>query len=151
MAIFFRNEPPSKGVLAVNINFVKVKRPISYKLIWPPLNFGGASSFVDNNSQQDASISFPVENDSENLVCSIWFPIAPQGYVSMGCVVSVDKREPPSSSCLCILSSLVSPCSFKDCISLSLSEPYVFPQLIGFQICLYVFQESIISFSLLHF
>ncbi|XP_020672034.1 uncharacterized protein LOC110092030 [Dendrobium catenatum] len=111
------NEPPSKGVLAVNTSLVKVKRPVSFSLIW---------SFSPENtasSSYDLLINVPNKNDSSsNESCSIWFPVAPKGYVAVGCVVSYGRGQPSLSSALCILSSLVSPCAVKDCIAFQMAD-----------------------------
>ncbi|XP_073111690.1 uncharacterized protein [Elaeis guineensis] len=110
------NEPPSKGVLAVNTSFVRVKRPVSYKLIWQ-------CSLQSADKGHHNWISTSKNNSDEQCnSCSVWFPVAPKGYVAVGCVVSAGNTQPPLSAALCILSSLVSPCALKDCIALSLSE-----------------------------
>lgn len=109
-----RNEPPSKGVLAVNTSIARVKRPVSYKLIW--------SSNPEGVDRSTHDLMSAVSNNDDNGQCSIWFPVAPEGYVGVGCVVSPDCTEPPLSCVLCILASLVSPCAVKDCITLSLNE-----------------------------
>ncbi|XAR70581.1 hypothetical protein NMG60_11027484 [Bertholletia excelsa] len=102
------NKPPAKGVLAVNTSIVRVKRPVSFKLVWPPKTNNDISEFqrVDNHNN-----------------CSIWFPEAPEGYVAMGCVVSIGRTPPPLSSAFCILTSLVSPCALRDCITISFNDP----------------------------
>ncbi|KAG0474782.1 hypothetical protein HPP92_014468 [Vanilla planifolia] len=109
------NEPPAKGVLAVNTSFVKVKRPTSYRLI---------SSFgLENAARKDFFSILPSEDDdSVNDCCSVWFPVAPKGYVAVGCVVSPGSRPPSLSSALCILSSLVTPCTLKDCIAFQMAD-----------------------------
>ncbi|GAV77402.1 PH domain-containing protein/DUF946 domain-containing protein/DUF1162 domain-containing protein/Chorein_N domain-containing protein, partial [Cephalotus follicularis] len=114
------DKPPTKGVLAVNTNFARVKRPISFKLVWPPL------VSVDNASQvTNSSTLLPndVLNDGENC-CSVWFPEAPKGYVALGCVVSPGRSQPQPSSVFCISASLVSPCSLRDCITVSSANLY---------------------------
>ncbi|KAH7549714.1 hypothetical protein JRO89_XS13G0070800 [Xanthoceras sorbifolium] len=109
------DKPPTKGVLAVNTNFARVKRPISFKLIWPPLDSGGISDqgAFNHNSPPNGVLN---EGDS---CCSVWFPEAPKDYVALGCVVSPGRTPPPLSSAFCILASLVSPCSLRDCITIS--------------------------------
>lgn len=119
---YFRDKPPTKTVLAVNTNFSKVKKPLSFKLIWPLLpsresSFHGANDLdtVPNGVLSDASS------------CSIWFPEAPAGYVALGCVVCPGIEQPPLSSALCISASLVSPCSLRDCIVINNNDQYVVP------------------------
>ncbi|CAD6212089.1 unnamed protein product [Miscanthus lutarioriparius] len=104
------NDPPTKGVLALNTNIVRVKRPLSYKLVW--------------QSGSPRTNVFHQNEDSENKIsnvdqlCSVWLPVAPVGYVAMGCVVSSGTAEPPLSSVFCLTASLVSSCNLRDCIAL---------------------------------
>ncbi|KAJ4777649.1 Pleckstrin (PH) domain-containing protein isoform 2 [Rhynchospora pubera] len=90
-----QNEPPAKGVVALNTSLVRVKRPVAYKLMWQYRPLVG-------------------ETDG----CSIWFPVAPRGYVAVGCVASAGSSEPPLSAALCILASYVSSSALRDCIVL---------------------------------
>ncbi|KAK9094958.1 hypothetical protein Scep_026427 [Stephania cephalantha] len=114
------NKPPTKGVLAVNTNFARVKKPVSFKLIWSSLHAGSLNS----NDQINDAAEENADSSMQDGGCSIWLPVAPQGYVALGCVVSFDRTEPPPSSALCISSSLVSPCELRDCVTISLSEQY---------------------------
>ncbi|XP_059641926.1 uncharacterized protein LOC132283907 [Cornus florida] len=114
-------KPPTKGVLAVNTGLARVKRPISYKLVWPPSTGDSNSEAVDKDI-----LTTPVLNDGDKS-CSVWFPEAPKGYVALGCVVSLGRAQPPISSAFCIMASLVSPCSPKDCITISSSNLYQSP------------------------
>ncbi|KAJ0048722.1 hypothetical protein Pint_15724 [Pistacia integerrima] len=109
------DKPPTKGVLAVNTNFARVKRPVSFKLIWPPLASGAISDEGVSNYDSLQNV-VPAEGDSH---CSVWFPVAPKGYVALGCIVSPGTTPPPLTSAFCILGSLVSPCSLRDCITIS--------------------------------
>ncbi|OVA12725.1 Pleckstrin homology domain [Macleaya cordata] len=118
------DKPPTKGVLAVNANFARVKRPVSFKLIWSSTESGALSDHQGANNRIESSVVPDTDDRRQDDSCSIWLPIAPPGYVAMGCVVSSGRSEPPSSSALCILASLVSPCSLRDCITINLSEPY---------------------------
>ncbi|GFZ15404.1 pleckstrin homology (PH) domain-containing protein [Actinidia rufa] len=97
------NKPPSKGVVAVNTSLTRVKRPVSFNLVWPSTTNGDISEFQAENHN----------------TCSIWFPEAPKGYVALGCVVSSGRTPPPLASAFCIATSLVSPCSLRDCITIS--------------------------------
>jgi vacuolar protein sorting-associated protein 13A/C len=126
-ASYDREKPPTKGVLVVNTNFVRVKRPISFKLVWSPLSSGNISDQGINNSDVPSN-GVSSQGDSN---CSIWFPEAPKGYVALGCVVSPGRTQPPLSSAFCILASLVCPCSQRDCITISTTDRYVkFPRII---------------------
>lgn len=115
-----RDKPPTKGVIAINISLAKVKRPVSFKLIWPPL----APEEISCSLGIDNTMPNPMLEEGESN-CSIWFPEAPDGYVAMGCVVSSGQTRPPLSSAFCILASLVSPCGLRDCISIGSSNMYV--------------------------
>lgn len=65
------------------------------------------------------------DSSVEDEICSVWFPEAPKGYISLGCVVSPGRTQPPLSSTHCILASLVSTCGLRDCISIHLKSRYV--------------------------
>lgn len=82
-------------------------------LIWP------SSAYKDGELGSTTFLS------KEDGTCSIWFPIAPKGYVAVGCVVSPGSMEPPISSAWCILASLVSPCDLRDCVNIGMMNRYV--------------------------
>ncbi|KAK8691037.1 hypothetical protein V6N13_074558 [Hibiscus sabdariffa] len=108
----FRDKPPTNGILAVDINHLRVKRPVSFKKIWPPVDSRGISN--------EGEVKFNIlSNGEEEINCSVWFPEAPEGYVALGCVVSPGKLEPSSSSAFCIPASFVAPCSLRDCITIT--------------------------------
>ena len=113
MYLHNRDKPPTKGVLAINTNSITVKKPVSFRLIWPPLTSVGSKE-IDNSD-----LSLKTEEDG---YCSIWFPEAPKGYVALGCVVTHGRTPPPLSSAFCIPSSLVSPCSLRDCITIGITD-----------------------------
>uniref|UniRef100_A0A7N1A9Q6 Peroxin/Ferlin domain-containing protein n=1 Tax=Kalanchoe fedtschenkoi TaxID=63787 RepID=A0A7N1A9Q6_KALFE len=101
------DKPPSKGALVVNISAIRVKKPISFKKIWPT---GDSHAFKS------------IKDCDANVSCSIWMPEAPEGYVALGCVASSGRNPPALSSVLCIYASLVAPCGLRDCITISLSD-----------------------------
>jgi len=103
------NEPPTKGVLALNTNIVRVKRPLSYKLVWQS---GSPRTNIFHQKDLEDKIS------NIDQLCSVWLPVAPAGYVAMGCVASSGTAEPPLSSAFCLTASLVSSCNLRDCIAL---------------------------------
>ncbi|KAK9698879.1 hypothetical protein RND81_08G137700 [Saponaria officinalis] len=105
------DKPPTKAVLAVNKNLVKIRRPESFKLIWPP----NASGTPDGVCDTDDIRRLPLVPKG-NANCSIWYPVAPKGYISMGCVASSGLSPPHPSSAFCIMASLASSCSLRDCI-----------------------------------
>ncbi|KAH9610754.1 hypothetical protein KSS87_017342 [Heliosperma pusillum] len=106
------DKPPTKAVLAVNKNLVRIRRPESFKLIWPPITSGTPGVICDTD---DIKI-LPHVVAEGNTSCSIWYPVAPKGYISMGCVVSSGIGPPPPSATFCIMASLASSCSLRDCI-----------------------------------
>ncbi|GMH29787.1 hypothetical protein Nepgr_031630 [Nepenthes gracilis] len=112
------DKPPTKGVLAVNNNLVRVKRPVSFKLVWPPLTFGEIS-----DSEDARELPKTVLNDGD-ASCTVWFPQAPKGFLALGCVVSSGRAQPPLSSSFCIHASAVSPCPLRDCIVIGSSNEY---------------------------
>lgn len=114
------DKPPTKGVVAVNTNFARVKRPISFKLIWPPL----ASEEISGQDVANSSFLLDSFLTKEGNYCSIWFPEAPKGYVALGCVVSPGRTQPPLSAAFCISASLVSSCSLRDCITINSVNSY---------------------------
>ncbi|KAE8731960.1 Pleckstrin (PH) domain-containing protein isoform 2 [Hibiscus syriacus] len=64
-----------------------------------------------------------LSNGEQESNCSVWFPEAPEGYIALGCVVSPGKLQPSSSSTFCIPASFVSPCSLRDCITITNQYP----------------------------
>ncbi|KAJ7944655.1 pleckstrin-likey (PH) domain-containing protein [Quillaja saponaria] len=112
------DKPPTKGVLAVNTSSTRVKKPINFRLIWPSLASGDviAQGVENRDSFQNAVL------EGGGDCCSIWYPEAPKGYVALGCVVSHCRAPPPLSSAFCILASLVSPCSLRDCITIGTTD-----------------------------
>ncbi|KAF9624988.1 hypothetical protein IFM89_016808 [Coptis chinensis] len=130
------SKPPTKGVLAVNTNFVRIKRPLSFKLIWPSLSSKATSDFEDT----DDIIQDSAQPDDSKLErsCSVWFPEAPPGFIALGCVVSIGRTEPPSSAALCISASSVSRCALRDCITISLAERYMLTFGLSFSLSLVV-------------
>lgn len=91
---------------------MRVKRPLSFRLIWSPL----ASNGLGDTSTDD--------KDERDNLCSIWFPEAPKGYVALSCVVSSGCTPPPLAAVFCILASSVSPCSLRDCVAISSTDMY---------------------------
>nr|AFN89138.1 vacuolar protein sorting 13 [Mesembryanthemum crystallinum] len=110
------DKPPTKAVLAVNMNLVKIKKPESFKLVWPLI----ASTDV-SDSETTSRMPDIVQRDAS---CSIWFPVAPKGYIALGCVVSSGTAPPALSSSFCILASLVSSCPVRDCVMIGASNEH---------------------------
>lgn len=182
-----RNEAPAKGVLALNMALVQVKRAERFELMWSSTkqatssrqqqllstNNNGSeranseqmaaaaevgdeemdenklcqdndsSSAISDARQRDSLLDYRQEYSSsfglgqqsgissgridykdlldskendEETDCSIWKPVAPPGYVALGCVACKGQRPPPTTASLCVLAALVSPCSMRDCV-----------------------------------
>ncbi|KAI4338425.1 hypothetical protein MLD38_023489 [Melastoma candidum] len=109
------DKPPTKGVIAINSNFARVKRPIAFQLVWPKVSVGASSEEATGSSQMEVVSNSKVD-------CSVWFPIAPKGYVALGCAVSQGKEPPPLSSIYCVWASLLTPCSLRDCVTVCSSN-----------------------------
>lgn len=120
LCLYNRDKPPTKGVVAVNTNLVKVRRPLSLKLIWPPVHYGNSS---DNGIKGFDSSKNDVVQEGDT--CSIWFPEAPKGFVALGCVASPGITQPPPSSVFCISASLVCSCPLRDCVVINNINSYV--------------------------
>lgn len=97
----------------MNTRYVKIKKPEAFKLVWPPSDSHGVDilEFVPSSVSEDGPQS-----------CSIWYPVAPKGYVALGCVVSPGKTQPSISSAFCLHVSLLSPCALRDCITISTGD-----------------------------
>ncbi|GMN21548.1 hypothetical protein TIFTF001_040051 [Ficus carica] len=107
------DKPPKKGVIVVNSTYTRIKRPVSFKLIWPRLDSGNVSDHDIKSVDSLPNGAFAGES------CSIWFPEAPKGYVALGCVVSAGRTQPPLASAFCISASLVCSCSLRDFIAIN--------------------------------
>lgn len=101
-------------MIAVNTNLIQVKRPKSFTLVWPP---SSSDDIVSAEGLDDEALA-------ADTMCSIWFPVSPEGYVALGCVASPGRSQPPISSVFCVLASLVTPCGLRDCISIGLHSRY---------------------------
>lgn len=102
----------------MNTNVVRVKRPVSYKLVWQS---GPARTNELHHNEKDSKNML----SSIDQICSVWLPVAPVGYIGMGCVVSAGTAEPPLSSVFCLTVSLVSSCGLRDCLALRSNEHYL--------------------------
>ncbi|XP_058093613.1 uncharacterized protein LOC131239768 [Magnolia sinica] len=97
-----RPVPPSQTVMAVSNSYGRIRRPVGFQLIGLFSSFQG---FKGNGDQPDG------DND-----CSIWLPIAPAGYSTVGCVVNIGSDPPPNHIVHCIRSDLVTSAGISDCI-----------------------------------
>ncbi|BBN04917.1 vacuolar protein sorting-associated protein 13A/C [Marchantia polymorpha subsp. ruderalis] len=104
-----RDESPSKGVTALNMSFARVKRPVDFVLVWSSYE----AQLVNTSRLYDA------DDDDKPSDCSVWLPVAPKGYVVLGCVATPGRDPPPLNTCFCVLAALVTPCQMRDCIIIS--------------------------------
>lgn len=94
--------PPSQAVMAVSNTYGRVKKPLGFQLVW---------SFFSLNHLEAESY-----NQDEDVECSLWMPIAPEGYTVLGCVAQFGKAPPSTSVVNCIRSDLLTSAMFSDCI-----------------------------------
>ncbi|OMO58553.1 hypothetical protein COLO4_34529 [Corchorus olitorius] len=94
--------PPSQAVLAVSNTYGRVRKPVGFNLIGffsHVLGFEGVDGHTD------------VDSD-----CSLWMPVAPPGYISMGCVANIGKHPPPTHTVYCLRSDLVTSTTCSECM-----------------------------------
>jgi vacuolar protein sorting-associated protein 13A/C len=117
------NEPPSKGVLALNTSFAKVKSPLHFELVWSSSEYKYCSDRQQikpsESDIRETDVSQYSHHNPEQSECRVWMPIPPEGYVALGCVVSRGREQPSLSSSLCVSATLVTPCPLKDCVLFS--------------------------------
>lgn len=97
--MLFRPNPPSQTVMAVNSTYGRVRKPIGFQLI-------GSCSSIQVSEWHS-------ELDSD---CSLWLPIAPPGYLAVGCVAHVGSQPPPNHVVHCIRSDLVTSTTYSECL-----------------------------------
>ncbi|XP_051130647.1 uncharacterized protein LOC127251100 isoform X2 [Andrographis paniculata] len=97
-----RPSPPSQSVLAVSNTYGRVRKPLGFKLI-------GLFSSIQGQQTEEKSL-----NDESD--CSLWLPVAPPGYLALGCVAHVGSRPPPNHIVHCIRSDLVTSTTYSECV-----------------------------------
>lgn len=88
--------------MAVSNAYGRVRKPIGFQLI------GLFSSF---QGLEEDGVQYDTHND-----CSLWIPIAPPGYSTLGCVANIGREPPPNHIVYCIRSDLITLTEFSDCI-----------------------------------
>lgn len=88
--------------MAVSNTYGRVRKPIGFNLIG---SFSGIQGFDIGEGHSDL--------DSD---CSLWMPVAPPGYTTLGCVANVGNQPPPSHLVYCIRADLVTSTTFSECI-----------------------------------
>eukprot|EP00897_Mesotaenium_endlicherianum_P008373 jgi/Mesen1/7564/ME000392S06833 len=96
--------PPSRAVLALSTGYRRVKKPKGYTLIWTAPS---GTSRSGNKEEQEQGLGEG---------CSVWLPLAPAGYVALGCVAHCGPNPPPLSAVYCVREDLLTPCSIGDCL-----------------------------------
>ncbi|MCO5593423.1 hypothetical protein L7F22_047437 [Adiantum nelumboides] len=96
--------PPSQAVMAIRNIYHRAKKPSGFDLVYVIHDFK-SSTLSDSRSKKDLDKG-----------CSIWKPIAPPGYVALGCVAAVGPMPPPLTSVYCIRVDLVTSSSINDCV-----------------------------------
>ncbi|KAJ8532740.1 hypothetical protein K7X08_015629 [Anisodus acutangulus] len=93
-----RPNPPSQAVVAVSNMYGRVRKPLGFRMV------GLFSDIQGSEKAQDVDD------------CSLWLPIAPPGYVTMGCVAHIGTQPPPNHIVHCIRSDLVTSTKLLECI-----------------------------------
>ncbi|XVF38939.1 hypothetical protein REPUB_Repub20aG0145800 [Reevesia pubescens] len=94
--------PPSQAVLAVSNTYGRVRKPVGFNLI------GFLSHVLGLKGADGHSV---VDSD-----CSLWMPVPPPGYTSMGCVANIGKYPPPNHAVYCLRSDLVTSTTYSECM-----------------------------------
>lgn len=87
--------------MAVSNTYGRVRKPIGFRLI---------ATFVAKLVLKEESSA-----DADNE-CSLWMPIAPPGYMSVGCVAHLGHQPPPNYTVHCLRSDLVTSAMYSECI-----------------------------------
>ncbi|XP_017974971.1 PREDICTED: uncharacterized protein LOC18603726 [Theobroma cacao] len=94
--------PPSQAVLAISNTYGRVRKPVGFNLIGFFSHILGLEG-VDGHSDVDSD-------------CSLWMPVPPPGYTSMGCVANIGKYPPPNHAVYCLRSDLVTSATYSECM-----------------------------------
>ncbi|XP_048235070.1 uncharacterized protein LOC8261314 isoform X2 [Ricinus communis] len=93
--------PPSQAVMAVSNTYGRVRKPVGFNLI---ASFSGIQGFLCNSHSDYVTD------------CSLWMPVAPEGYTALGCVAHIGRESPPNHIVYCLRSDLVSSTTYSECI-----------------------------------
>jgi vacuolar protein sorting-associated protein 13A/C len=109
--------PPSQSVLALSMAYERIKRPIAYELVW-----SSHGVLEEGSALKEGKESQPT-SEAVARECRLWLPVAPAGYVAVGCIAWKGKSPPPLSLAACIRMDLLTSSSFSDCIFYSNPQP----------------------------
>lgn len=100
--------------MAVSNTYGRVRKPLGFKLV-------GSFSGI----QQSEKV------DNVDCDCSLWTPIAPPGYLALGCVAHIGNQPPPNHIVYCMRADLATSTAYSACM-LSTSSNKTYPS--GFSI-----------------
>ena len=95
--------------MAVSNTYRRVRKPVGFKLIGLFSGIQGLEAREDN---------YNMDGD-----CSLWMPVAPPGYLALGCVAHVGVQPPPNHIVYCLRSDLATSTTFLECIFSAPSNP----------------------------
>lgn len=96
--------PPSQAVMAIRNIYHRAKKPLSFDLV-----------YVLHNLKSSILSETTTKRDMDKG-CFIWKPVAPPGYVAVGCIAKIGPTPPPLSAVYCVRSDLVTSASINDCV-----------------------------------
>ncbi|XP_071939359.1 uncharacterized protein [Coffea arabica] len=97
-----RPSPPSQTVVAVSSMYGRVRKPLDFKLM-------GTFSGIQGSAGLEG-------HANDHYDCSLWLPIAPPGYLALGCIAHGGKQPPPTHIVHCLRSDLVTSTMYSECI-----------------------------------
>lgn len=100
----YREAPPSQAVMAIRNIYHRAKKPLSFDLV-----------YVLHNLKSSILSETTTKRDMDKG-CFIWKPVAPPGYVAVGCIAKIGPTPPPLSAVYCVRSDLVTSASINDCV-----------------------------------
>ena len=95
-----RPTPPSKAVLALSTAFSRTRKPVRLERVY--------------TSPTPASDEGTSDEPGESY--SVWRPVAPPGYVTLGYLVEKGTRQPPPGVVWCAREDLVTTAAVGDCL-----------------------------------
>ncbi|XP_052204938.1 uncharacterized protein LOC127809843 isoform X2 [Diospyros lotus] len=100
--------PPSHSVMAVSNTYGRVRKPLAFKHI----------GLLDGKGSRGGEGQSDIETGY-----SLWIPVAPPGYLALGCVAYKGSQPPPNHIVYCIRSDLVTLTMYSECIYTASSNP----------------------------
>ncbi|KAI8561923.1 hypothetical protein RHMOL_Rhmol04G0379800 [Rhododendron molle] len=91
--------PPSQAVMAVSNTYGRARKPLGFKLIG---SFSSIQGLEVGKGQSDGDYS-------------LWIPVAPPGYLALGCVAHKGSKPPPNHIVHCIHSDLATSTTYSEC------------------------------------